>query len=296
MGLCAAVFLYFQGFLEMFGKQRDISSLVAIVRSWPENHYDHGYFILPAVAFLMWRNWQDVKKATIKPSGAGLFWVVAALAIFLLGIQSKHYRLTIMSIPPLFYGTIIYLWGKEVARNFIFPLLLFYFAVPVPGLIQATNGLQLIVTKAAVWMGQLCGMDVSRAGNQIEMVGAGGFNVDEGCSGIRSVVALTLVAFVYGYFTHKEWWKRLTIFALAVPVAMVANAARIFSILLVAKISPSFAKGDYHDYSGFVTFGVAVVVLMLISYVLNNGLKWKRAKTVVRRSTPGVQGGDTVKS
>lgn len=95
---------------------------------------------------------------------------------------------------------------------------------------------------------------------------------------------MTLVAFVYGYFTHGEWWKRIVIFASSIPVAMVVNCFRIFSILVVALFNPDFAKKQYHDSSGFVTFGAAVVCLMGISYLLNNGFKIKRKKTVVRHS------------
>jgi exosortase len=284
LGLCVVLFLVAQAYWPMFGKFRDISSLNAIVRSWGENDYDHGYFILPAIVFLIWRNWKDVQAAEHAPSNSGLGWVVLSMIVFVLGVQSKHFRLTVMAIPPLIYGSIVYLWGKQVAKSFVFPLLLVYFAIPVPNLQQATNGLQLMVTKTAVGLGQLCGMQVTRSGNEIEMAGAGGFDVSEGCSGIRSLVALTLVAFVYGYFSHKEWWKRFVIFGSSIPLAMVANGIRIFSILVVALFNPDFAKKEYHDSSGFSTFGAAVLCLKGLSYLLNNGFKLKRAKTVVRRS------------
>ncbi len=249
--------------------------------SWPEYKYEHGYFILPAFLFLMWRNWKDVKHAVQKPSNFGMVWIVGSLVLFCLGVWMKQFRFTLASMPALLYGVILWLWGKQVARSFAFPLLLFLFAIPMPGLEQATSRLQEIVTKLAAYGGELMGMELIRSGNQIELSGAGGFHVDEGCSGIRSIVALTLVAFVYGYFTHKEWWKRLIIFASSIPVAMVANGVRIFSILVVAQVNPEFAKKQYHDSSGFVTFGVEVLVLIGISYVLNNGFRFKRKETLV---------------
>jgi exosortase len=289
IGLTIAVVAFFQLLLPLFGTDRDISSLRAIVRSWPENDYGHGYFILPAIVLLLWRSWPEIKSAPKSPSNWGMIWVTAGILLFLFGAISKHFRLTVMALPFLIYGSVLYLQGKATARFWMFPLMLFIFAIPVPGLVSATNGLQLIVTKSAYLLGKLCGMNLWMSGNNINMEGAGDFNVDEGCSGIRSVVALTLIAFVYGYYRHRELWKRLLVFASSIPVAVVANSLRIFSILIVAQFNPTFAKGAYHDYSGFVTFGVALSILLLISHILNHGWNFRRSKTVVRKvSKPAV--------
>jgi hypothetical protein len=61
----------------------------------------------------------------------------------------------------------------------------------------------------------------------------------------------------------------------------------------VAQFNPNFAKGAYHDYSGFVTFGVALSILLLLSHILNHGWNFRRSKTVVRKVTKASQGADS---
>jgi exosortase/archaeosortase family protein len=76
------------------------------------------------------------------------------------------------------------------------------------------------------------------------------FEIAEGCSGIRSLMAMTTLTALYAHFTQTVLWKKLTLFGSSIIFAVVGNIGRIFTVILVAKFyDPEFASGLYHDYS-----------------------------------------------
>jgi len=91
---------------------------------------------------------------------------------------------------------------------------------------------------------------VLREGNVLVLANTS-LEVAEACSGIRSLVSLITLALVYGYFTDRRLWVRLAIVASAVPVAIVANGARVAGTGIAAHyIGPDAAQGFFHEFSG----------------------------------------------
>lgn len=284
-GLSVVVILLFYAFLPLFKVVTDCSAFYVLANSWnAETGWEHGWFIIPAVIGIVVKNWPKIKLAPMAPSNLGLILVAMALAFYIISVRTHLWRIAIGALPILIYGMIVYLWGWKRAGYFLFPLGLFYFCLPLPGVIQATNSLQLFVTKCAAELAILCGMVIDLTGNKVFLLGKGDFDVDEGCSGIRSLMALLLIAFVYGYFIHAEPWKRTVVFLSAIPLAIVANILRIFSILIVAdKISVDFAQTIYHDKVGFFSFAIALGLLLLLSKLLATG--WKRGpRTITKKA------------
>lgn len=284
--LVIALFYWIFGLFRAGGGGLDTPAFILLSRSWnDETGWSHGWFITPAILAILWKNRQGIRQTPIEPSVLGLFWVVLALCFYVIAIRTLLWRVAIGALPILLYGIVVFLWGTKRAKFFIFPLALFYFCVPIPGIIEATNSLQLLVTKCAANLASFIGIPLELTGNKVFLLGKGDFDVDEGCSGIRSLMALNLIAFVYGYFAHHEGWKRAIIFLSAIPLAIVANIIRIFSILFVAdKISVTFAQTIYHDKIGFFSFALALGLLLLLSRILGKGFK-SRARTIIRKST-----------
>jgi exosortase/archaeosortase family protein len=102
------------------------------------------------------------------------------------------------------------------------------------------------------------------------------FEVAGGCSGIRSLTAMTMLAALYVHFTQRELWKKVVIFAGSLVFALIGNLVRIFTVVLFARfISPDLAAGLYHDYSGFIFFPIAVGAMVGFSNLLNRD--WSKA-------------------
>ena len=65
-----------------------------------------------------------------------------------------------------------------------------------------------------------------REGNVLELPNQK-LNVVEACSGIRSLLSLTFLSLVYGYFFEKKTWVRVVLFFSTIPIAIVANGSRV---------------------------------------------------------------------
>ncbi|MGI8605097.1 MAG: exosortase/archaeosortase family protein [Verrucomicrobiales bacterium] len=290
-----AVVAYFYGFVPYFGAYHDYSALGYLAGSWNERTgYDHGFVGPFLIAFLLLRRLPEVAEAPWRPAGWGIAFIIFGVLTYLVAIRTLQYHVAVGGLPFLILGGIAWAHSWRAARLLAFPIFVLYFLIPVPGLIQATNGLQLLATKAAYSIATFAGIDAVLSGNDINSVPAGkwGFNIAEGCSGVRSLVALTLIGAVYAHLTQRELWKKLVIFACSFPLAIIGNCLRVASILFVAEyISPDFASKSYHGGSGFIFFlVVGLAGLSLCDWLLNHAgrsrVVTRRVSTLQNASTP----------
>jgi exosortase len=242
-----------------------------------ENDQQHCYFILPLIAFLLWHHRGELASAPKQASGRGLWFVIAGVVCFVLAVRCLQPRLAILSLPLIVYGAAEYLGGRAFARVFIFPCLLMLFMIPIGGVIQGTVSLCGLLGIAV----QIVGTTIIVDGNPFEVAG--------GCSGIRSLMAMIMLAALYVHFTQRETWKQFVIFGGSIVFALVGNVARLFTVVLVAKwYDPKIAGGLYHDYSGFVFFPIAVLAMVGFSNLLNRdwaGVSQRVTKTLTAPET-----------
>lgn len=284
----SATLVFFYGFYPMFGPSNQQSALQWLQSQWnEETGYEHGYFILPIIVGLIWYDRKRLADSPVKGSRLGLWLILLAVVIFILSKRTVQARLAVGSLPILLIGLSLHLWGWRVTRQLAIPIGLIYFSISMPGLQQKTNSLQIFASTTAYHFSTLLGADVIQEGNNIKSANGSwdAFHVAEGCSGVRSLVALTLIAVVYGYVANRKLWKIAVLFLSAFPIAIVANAVRVTSIILIAEyINPNFAARTYHNWSGFVFFLlIGLAGLILVSLLLNKGWKGlKRKRRIIQ--------------
>lgn len=268
--MIAATLVYFYGFYRVFMNGAESSAIWAYNGWNAENDQQHCVAIMPAVLFLLWYHRDELAAAVKEPSWRGLAFVVGGILMFLAGVRCLEPRMTIVSLPLLVYGAAEFLGGRAFARVFIFPCLLMLFMIPIGGLIQGTISLQLLASKSVGALCALLGIHVQIIGTTI-IVDGHPFEVAGGCSGIRSLMAMTMLAALYVHFTQKESWKQIIIFGGSIVFALIGNIVRLFSVVLVAKwYDVKFAATTYHDYSGLlVFFPSAVMAMVAFSNLLN---------------------------
>lgn len=268
-GALAAGLIYFFGYYRVFMNGAESTAQWAWNGWNEENDQEHCRFILPVAAYLLWHHRAALSAAIKQPSARGLVFVIGGVIMFLLGVRCLQPRFAIVALPLMIYGAAEFLGGRAVARVFIFPCLLMLFMVPIGGVIQGTISLQLLTSKTVGALCGLLGIGVQIVGTTI-IVDGNPFEVAGGCSGIRSLMAMTMLAALYVHFTQRETWKQFVIFAGSIVFAVVGNVARLFTVVLVAKWGdPKIAGGLYHDYSGFVFFPIAVLAMVGFSNLLN---------------------------
>jgi exosortase len=265
------VLIYFFGFYKVFMNGNE-STAVWAWRAWnEENDLEHGWLILPAAMFIVWYHRDALRAAPKEPSALGLLFVFAGVVLFVLSVRTLQGRLALVAPPLLIYGVVRFLWGKAAARYLIFPCAFMLFMVPAGFLVSRTVGLQTLAATVAAKLSAIVGIAVQSDGATLRALdGSFQFEIAGGCSGIRSLTAMTMLAALYVHFTQRELWKKTLIFGSSLVFALIGNLVRIFTVVIFARfINPDLAAGLYHDYSGFIFFPIAVGAMVGFSNLLN---------------------------
>jgi exosortase len=274
-----ATLVYFFGFLRPF-MNGTLSTWTWAWQAWnPETNYEHAKIIPLIAVFLVWYARDKLKVAPIGSSRWGWLFIGVGLFLFVAGARTLQARLALTSLPFLLFGVVLCVWGRSVARILLFPIAFLLFMVPLNFLTQATTKLQFIETGAASAICNFFGLAVYTVGTSVNAANESfHFQIDEGCSGIRSLMAIAMLSAVYGHLTQNRLWKKLAIFAAALLFAIIGNTGRLVSIMVAARLfGQDLAGGPYHVISGYLSFPFAIGAMLLFGKLLN--INARRAKS-----------------
>ena len=224
-----------------------------------------GWYVPLFSLYVLWTERAKVRASIGAPSWGGLVFALPFLALGFLGVRGVQLRFEIVAFVGLLIAVPWAFFGRATAKAVLFPALFLLFCIPLATFLDVvTVHLRLLASSTAFAVARGLGADIVQQGT---MVGAadGSFAIDvaDPCSGLRSLFALMALTAGYAYFTQPTWPRRGILFAASVPIAILGNVARILSIVLVANYASSdFATGFYHDYSGFVVFAVAILLMV----------------------------------
>jgi exosortase len=245
--------------------------LGSLVNAWEvDGNYSHGFLIVPLALYFVWERRQGLTSAETKPSWFGLAVLAGGIAILLAGLLGSELFLSRVSIIVVLAGIVLFLFGWRQLRLLAFPLGFLLLMIPLPAIVfnRIAFPLQLIASRFGETVISAANIPVLREGNVLILANTS-LEVAEACSGIRSLVSLITLALLYGYFTDRRLWVRLAIVAMAVPVAIVANGLRVAGTGIAAHyIGPDAAQGFFHEFSGWVVFVVAFLLLLAIQRLI----------------------------
>lgn len=257
-----------------------LSVAVKLVNDWYElPDFSHGFLIPFFAAYLLWIKQDELRRTPVQASWAGLPFVLLGLLLLLTGRFGADLFLSRTSFLLLAAGMIWMLWGRAMLSQCKFILLVLVLAIPLPAVLfnQITFPLQLFASRLASALLPLAGVPVLREGNVIQLP-AMQLEVAEACSGIRSLLSLFTLAVIYGYFLERNTWRRVLLALASIPIAVAANAARIFGTgLCVQYWDPDKAMGFFHEFSGWLMFLVSLAFLYLVHRA--TGLFFRREGT-----------------
>jgi exosortase len=236
--------------------------------------------ILAAVALaIAWRRRDAVRLAMQTPShhAGGLALLVSGLLLYMIGQLGADVFATRVSLVVVVAGATWYLAGGRAARVLAPPLFFLLLAVPLPALIvnAITLPMQLVASRLAEGLLSMAGVPVFRDGNILELQTTS-LQVAEACSGLRSLISLTAIACLIAWATERSVARRAVVVAAAIPIAIALNGVRIAATgIAVETWGRHMARGGWHEFSGWVTFVVAVLVLMQFQRVLPH-VRWRR--------------------
>ncbi len=267
-----ATIVYFFGFLPLYANQSQPIWQWAWLRFLPQYNQEHSKLIPFLVLFLVWYHRDKIRAAKKEGSNLGLLFVGIGVLFYLVAARAFQPRVALFGFPFLVYGMVLYLWGRETARILRFPIALLFFMIPLGAIEQMTFRLQFLIIGFVEVLSSLFGIKIYTVGTSIQPVqGNWGFDIAEGCSGIRSLIAMVMLTAVYVHLTQKQVWKKVTILLASVLFAIVGNAGRIFTIIVLGHLGfARFAGGIYHDWSSqLLFFPIALLCMLGFSRLLN---------------------------
>lgn len=281
------VIVYFFGFLQLFANASQSIWRWAWLRFLPQYNQEHSKLIPFFILFLAWYHRKEIADARKKGSNLGLLVIAAGLVCYIVGARALQPRVSLFGFPFLFFGIILYLWGDKVARIALFPSALLFFMIPLGAIEQTTFKLQLLVIYVVTHLSHLFNIPIYAVGTSLQSTSNDwGFDIAEGCSGIRSLIAMIMITAVYAHLCRGTMWKKVVLLCFSVVFALIGNAGRIFTIIVLARLGfPKFAGGVYHDWSDWVFFPIALLSMLVFSRLLNlvparAGQKMEQARVV----------------
>jgi exosortase len=244
--------------------------LKVLVGNWDSDpDMGHGFFVPLISGFIVWQKREELLALKPKPNWWGLAVVLFGglqLIVATLGVELFLAR-TAFVITLI--GVVWLLGGDLMLKKLAFPLFLLFFMIPIPAVIynSVTFPLQILASQLADAALGLLNIPVMREGNILELPNQR-LSVVEACSGIRSLLSLTFLSLVYGYFMEKRAWARAVLFLSTIPIAILANGSRVTITGILTQIKPEYAEGFFHESTGWVIFMMAFAILILFHQLL----------------------------
>jgi exosortase len=165
----------------------------------------------------------------------------------------------------LVVGISLFLFGKEVTKGILFPLLFLVFMFPLPESFigSLATPLKMNAAKMAAFLVDQAGIPVYREGFYIKTIN-GELLVGNPCSGLRSLISFLGIGAFFAYLMDMSMTRRIVLFLLSVPIALASNVLRVIALVLVThyygaeKASPN---SFFHDFSGIMVFVIGFSIL-----------------------------------
>ena len=197
----------------------------------------------------------------------------------LLDMQLSGY---ILALVLSWIAGFAFLFGKSASRAGYFSLVFLFLMVPLPKFL--INHVIYLLQVGSAWItGALfdfLGVPVLREGFVFHLARVN-IEVAEECSGIRSSMALLILALLVAHFRLRSFWKKILFLACGLFLMILKNGIRIVSLTLLAlHVDPSFLYGRLHHQGGGVFFLLSLLLLAPLLWLLQRGERRLPANTL----------------
>ncbi len=282
--------------------------LVVLLSLWPYQHWDfterssviggiirkaqqdsEWWFCLVTpfiVGWLVWRMRMTLSRLPMIGSWLGVPVLLFGMVMYWFGYKADTAYPGYLAGQLLTLGLILTLGGGGWLKQLFFPWAFLVFTwpmLPLENLLAVP--LRMMAAQFSGIVLNLVGVDVVREGTGLHSAAneARGLiqgqlfqlDVEEPCSGIRSLFSLMMISALYGWISLKSWLPRGLLFATAIPLAILGNIVRMVLLALGSLwFGSEFAIGRnidgnqemsfFHSMAGFTVFGVAMAGMFAI--------------------------------
>ena len=191
---------------------------------------------------------------------------VATAAYFVYGprlSELNQLSLCILALLLLWIAGFAFFFGRSALRCARFPLTFLLFTIPIPDFLldKTIYFLQKGTTEIAAVLFDWSGVPVLRDGFVFHLARVN-IEVARECSGIRSSLALIILAILVAHFYLRTFWRQVLLVLAGLFVMILKNAIRIVTLTLLASyVDPGFLYGNLHREGGVVFFLLGLAIL-----------------------------------
>ncbi len=256
----------------------------ALYSSDKSEYYSHIALIPLVTIYLIFIKRKEIYAKVNYLYAVGIPVLLLGIIVFAAGIiwggsldKNNFASIIALSVVIFINGAFILLYGMQAYKAALFPLLFLICIVPIPTVLMdgLIRFLQVGSTEFANLLFLVSGVPFMRDGFVFHLPNLS-VEVAPQCSGIRSSMAIFIVALLAGYLFLKNYWKRVVLVICAVLIAMFKNGIRIVTLSLLGNyVDPRILQSSLHREGGIPFFIVALVLLAPVLFFLRRTEKDK---------------------
>jgi exosortase len=254
------------------------SHLLALVRFALDNDNASHIVLIPFVsAWLMYLERKRIFTRLSTDFPVGIFLSLAGAALFTWTFRSSpasnmddRFTGLALTLVILWIAGFALLFGRAALLAGRFALLFLFLTVPLPGFLLNPTifSLQKGSATLTALLFDVLGVPYLRDGFVFRLAHVT-IEVARECSGIRSSMALFILALLAGHLLLRTSWTKAALIACGIVVMIVKNAIRIVTLTLLASyVDPGFLFGRLHHEGGVVFFLLGLLLLAPVLYLL----------------------------
>jgi exosortase len=235
-------------------------------------------FIVPLLsAATLWLDRRAIFQSLAHDYFVGISFAVAGVATLALthewmGSLSDRDRSAgyMLAAVLIWVSGFFLIFGQRAGRAAKFSLLLLSLAIPfsTPLLHEIVHLLQAGSAQIVAIIFNLLGVSYVRSGFVFDL-GSFSIEVADECSGIRSSIAVLILALLAAHIYLRRFWKQIVFIAASLVIMIVKNGIRIATLTLLSiHVNPGFLSGRLHHQGGFVFFLCGLILLAPVLWLL----------------------------
>lgn len=259
-----------------------VVALIAAWSYWPvfvemadkwvhDPQYSHGYLVPAFSLFLALRAWKTSRPWDRASSWWGTAFIAAGMTLRLVGTRWYVDWLEAISLLPMLAGAVLLMGSWEALWRLSPAIAFLAFMVPLPYRIETglSQPLQRYATAGATFVLQTLGRPAFAEGNVIVLNDLR-IGIVEACSGLGMFLLFFATAVAVAMLIRRPFWHKLVVVLSAAPIAVGVNILRIVMTSLVHEaIGEHWFNATFHDVSGWLMMPMAIVALLLVSWMMD---------------------------
>ncbi|HBG49062.1 MAG TPA: hypothetical protein DDW90_06095 [Cyanobacteria bacterium UBA9971] len=206
----------------------------------------------------------ELQKTEINPTNLGLLPLITGLLFYYTGNKADMDLLSGLSLPLLFSGILLLLYGKNLFMIVLPVIILLSLSIPVLPIFRLTTPLQIFLADISAKILNFLNIGAYSLGSNI-FIDKYLVTVEAGCTGVKSLSSLLVINFLLFYFKNISVFKKFLIISFSLAISFIGNIIRILLIDFYIIYNGLKGSENFHYYIGLGIFALSLLIILVIN-------------------------------